>query len=335
MKKLMCFTVYVVMILNISAGFCFGDPESLFHVVIANVEKVSGGNSRISYEPVDLHLPSNKEECAYQKYKFNQDYPSHKGNYPSGATLQPQGSGSGKRAGKVPTEKNGLLNAKNPINVVSYNDKVFFYFQTDEHQKWLSSAVRILDSSGKVLASLNEDDDVAEIKVPSKAGKYYVELSRNDSGKPEYFYILMSMKATDVKPAYSARLAKEEAESAKAQQKQLDEIMSAEQAYMKKHGITKREDLTQKDMEAIAEELRRKKKGEYDADPSGTDIMSHLPEEYKAILLPYMKEHGISRIEDLTAEDWKNLAPELEKLQNEAGAANKATKSKATNKKRK
>ena len=326
MKKLMCFTVYVVMILNLSAGFCFGDNESLFHVVIANVEKVSGGNSRISYEPVDLHLPSNKEECAYQKYKFNQDHPSRKGTYPSGATLQPQGSGSGKRAGKVPTEKNGLLNAKNPINVVSYSDKVFFHFETDEHQKWLSSAVRILDSSGKVLASLKENDDVAEIKVPSKAGKYYVELSRNDSGKPEYFYILMIMKATDIKPAYSARLAKNEAESAKEQKEQFDKIMSAEQEYMKKHSIKKREDLTQKDMEAIVEEIRRKDMEEYKSQNPGQDMMKHMPEEYKAVFLPYMKKHGISSIEDLTIEDWKNLEPELQKLQNKAGVQNKKRK---------
>lgn len=125
MKKLMCFTVYVVMILNLSAGFCFGDNESLFHVVIANVEKVSGGNSRISYEPVDLHLPSNKEECAYQKYKFNQDHPSRKGTYPSGATLQPQGSGSGKRAGKVPTEKTGFLTLRIQLMLSATATKYF------------------------------------------------------------------------------------------------------------------------------------------------------------------------------------------------------------------
>lgn len=333
MRKLMCFIVCAVMILNLTAEFCFGDAEPLFHFIITNVEEISGGNNRINYKPVHLISQADKESRAYEKYKFNRDYPNRKGNYPSGATFEPKGSGSLKRASKIPTEKTGLINAKNPINVISYNDKIFFGFETEEHQKWFSSSVRILDSNGKVLASLNKDNDMAEIKVPSKAGKYYVELSRNDNGKPEYFYILMSMKATDVKPAYSARLAKNEAESAKSQQEEYDKIMSAEQAYMKKHGITKRQDLTQKDMEAIAEEIRRKNMEEYKAQNPGQDIMKHLPEEYKEIFLPYMKQHGISRFEDLTIEDWKNLEPELNKLQDKAKATNKNNKS--TNKKRK
>ena len=129
------------------------------------------------------------------------------------------------------------------------------------------------------------------------------------------------LKATDVKAERSAKYVEYENE----RQKEYDNYTSVEQAYMKKHGITNRESLTDKDMGAIADELRKKQFEENDVG-SSTDMMSALPEEYKKVLIPYMKKHGISSTKDLTTEDWMNLAPELKKLQN---------KSKGTNKKRK
>ena len=315
MKKLVYFIICAMTVLSLTPEFCYGDNPPLFHVVIASIEEITGGNSRISYTPVDFRTgASNKEAFAHLKYEYNQAHPSYKGNAAYGSILQPQGSGVRKPAAKIPTEKTGLLNAKNPINIISYSDNVFFAFDNEEHQMWLSSSVRILDNKGKVLASLNKYDDTAKIKVPSKAEKYYVELSKNDNGTSEYFYILLSIRATDIKPAYSARIAKQEADSAEQARKQYEEVLSVEQAYMKRQGIKSRENLTDSDIANIAEELRKK---QYEDDnDSGIDFneLSELPPEIRMVIEPYMKKHGITKMRDLTIQDWQTLQPELEKV---------------------
>ena len=299
--------------------------DSILHVYIANVEKMIGGNSRIKFAPIDMIKDNpDKASWAYMKYL---DYTQHPTTIGGGAMLRLQGAGVKKQSAKIPTEKTGLINPKNPIEIISYSDKVLFGFDMEYQGNY---TVKILDSKGKVLASTNKGTSIypnqnkgfAEIKVSPKAEKYYVEVTDGDKKPAEYYYIALTMKATDAKPERSAQYSQYEND----RQKELDKIMSAEQEYMKKHGIKKRKDLTQKDMEAIAEEIRRKKREEYDADPPDTDIMTALPEEYKAIFLPYMKKHGISRIEDLTIEDWKNLESELLKLQNKAGVKNKKRK---------
>ena len=324
MKKLVCFIVCAVIILNLVGECSFAGMDPIFHVYIANVEKMIGGNNRTSFTPVDtLKGYSDKEHFAYMKYVLYREYPNTIGE---GRTLKPQGSGVKKQANKIPTEKTGLINPKNPIDIVSYSDRVLFGFNMEYQGDYVA---KILDSKGKVLASVSEGTSIypnqnkgfAEVKVSSQADKYYIELINGDKEPTEYFYILLTMKATDVKAERSAKYVQIEND----RQKEYDNYTSVEQAYMKKHGITNRESLTDKDMGAIADELRKKQFEENDVG-SSTDMMSALPEEYKKVLIPYMKKHGISSTKDLTTEDWMNLAPELKKLQN---------KSKGTNKKRK
>ncbi len=230
--------------------------------------------------------------------------------------LKPQGSGVRKQAAKIPTEKTGLINPKNPVEIISYSDKVLFGFNQDYQGDY---SARLLDSKGRVLLSVS--NGFAEVKVSPKNEKYYLEVTNGDKKPREYFYVYLTMKATDIKPERSERYAQQE----KEQEKLYNDYMSVEQAYMKKHGITNREALTDKDMGAMADELRKKQFEDDDA-ASGTDIMSAMPEEYKAVLIPYMKKHGISSIKDLTTEDWTNLAPELEKLQKGHKATNKKRK---------
>lgn len=331
MKKLMCFTVCAVMILLIVSECSYAGMDPILHICIANVEKMTGGNSRIKFNPIDyLKEFEDKERWGDMKYIEYRQNPTTIGG---GAMLKLLGSGVKKQSAKIPTEKTGLINPKNPIEIISYSDKVLFGFDMDFHGSY---SARILDSKGKVLASIdkntsiNQNKGYAEIKVSPKAEKYYVEVTDGDKNPAEYYYIVLTMKATDIKAEPSASFIKQE--------KEAEKYMAFEQAYMKKHGITKREDLTQKDMEAMVEELRRKDREEYKAKNPGYDMLSHMPEEYKAIISPYMKEHGISSMEDLTIEDWQNLEAELVKLQNKAGAANKVKateKAKAKNKKRK
>lgn len=327
MKKFLCFTVLVMTVLTFTAGLCYGDPPELFHFAIGNVEKVFGGNSRIKYDPVDILKGMNKEEVAHKKFLYSQKSQQIMYVFPGPmvTVFEPQGSGSRKPAGKIPTEKTSLLNPKNPIDVTSYSDKVLFGFaNSTEFQTWSSSVVRVIDSKGKVLATLKKDGDSAKITVSPKPAKYYVELSRNDNGKSEYFYILLNMKATDVKPAYSAKIAKEDSERERAQKKEFDEYMSVEQDYMKKRGLKNRGDLTEDDMTNIVDEYGKKKKAEAG---DGTRIgfeaeMRALPPEMRAVLESYMKAHGISSIQDMTVRDWQALEPELKKVQNSSDTKN-------------
>ncbi len=327
MKKFLCFTVLVMTVLTFTAGLCYCDSLELFHFAIGNVEKVSGGNSRIKYDPVDIlkGMNMNKEEVAHNKFLYSQKSQQIVSPVPVVEAFEPQGSGSRKPAGKIPTAKTGLLNPKNPIDVTSYSDKVLFGFASStEFQTWSSSVVRVIDSKGKVLATLKKDGESAEITLSQKPAKYYVELSRNDKGKSEYFYILLNMKASDIQPAYSARVATEESERERAQKKEFDEYMSVEQDYMKKRGLKNRGDLTEDDMTNIVDEYGKKKKAEAG---DGTRIgfeaeMRALPPEMRAVLESYMKAHGISSIQDMTVRDWQALEPELKKVQNSSDTKN-------------
>ncbi len=308
MKKLMCFIVCTLIILNLMEECSFADlaVEPIFHIYIANVEKMIGGNNRTSFTPIDLlkDMPD-KEYWANMKYWFYKEDPAKIG---SGTMLKLQGSGVKKQTKNIPTEKTGLINPKNPVEIISYSDRVLFGFDDVYRGNYTA---KILDNKGRVLASVDKHTTIypykgfAEVKVSSKTDKYYIELTNGDKKPSEYFYILLTMKASDTKAERSAKYDR---------QKEYDDYISVEQAYMRKHGITSRESLTDKDMGAIADEIRKKKN---DAG-SGTDMMSALPEEYKKVLIPYMKKHGISSIKDLTTEDWMNLAPELEKLQNKS-----------------
>ncbi len=267
----------------------------------------------------------NKEEVAHNKFLYSQKSQQIVSPVPVVEAFEPQGSGSRKPAGKIPTAKTGLLNPKNPIDVTSYSDKVLFGFASStEFQTWSSSVVRVIDSKGKVLATLKKDGESAEITLSQKPAKYYVELSRNDKGKSEYFYILLNMKASDIQPAYSARVATEESERERAQKKEFDEYMSVEQDYMKKRGLKNRGDLTEDDMTNIVDEYGKKKKAEAG---DGTRIgfeaeMRALPPEMRAVLESYMKAHGISSIQDMTVRDWQALEPELKKVQNSSDTKN-------------
>ena len=313
MKKLMCFVVCSVMILNFTAGLTFAGMDSIFHVYIANVEKMVGGNSRIVFTPIDLRKDNpDKGHWAYMKYL---DYKEHPTSIGGGAMLRPQGAGVRKPSKKVPTEKTGLINPKNPIDIISYSDKVLFGFDMEYQGDYTA---KILDSKGKVLASVskgtsiypNQNKGFAEVNVSTKSEKYYVELCNNDSGRREYFYILLSMRATDVKAERSAKNIQYEND----RQKQYDDYMSVEQAYMKKHGITNRENLTEDDMINIAEEMRKRQFAEDNDSGTAIDELSAFPPEIRAVLEPYMKKHGIARVRDLTIKDWQALQPELDRV---------------------
>ena len=331
MKKLLCFTVCAVMVLLFVSECSYAGMDSILHVYIANVEKMTGGNSRIKFSPIDLRKDEpDKERWAYMKYLDYQQNPTTIGG---GAMLRLMGSGVKKQSAKIPTEKTGLINPKNPIEIISYSDKVLFGFDMEYHGDYTA---KILDSKGKVLASINKGTSIypnqnkgyAEIKVSPKAEKYYVEVTDGDKNPAEYYYIALTMKATDVKAERSEYYT----QYYNNLQNENDEYMSVMQAHMKKHGITNMESLTDKDKAAISDEYR-KKKNAGDDDKSWDNALRQMPEEQRAIFLPYMKKHGISSMKDLTTEDWMNLAPELEKLQDKAKVTDK--NSKPTKKKRK
>lgn len=307
MKKLLCFIMCLTAILTLTAGTsCADGPDPVLHVFIENIERITGGNNRISYAFNDMRNKLMDDEAwADYKFKVNQENPNMNGTVAWGTMLEPQGSGVNKPSNKVPTEKTGLLNAKSPIEVISYSDKVIFSFSMEYYSPKYSA--RILDAKGKVLASLREQKDTAEIRVSSKPAKYYLELCEKEKGKSKYFYILLNIKATDIKPASSARAAQAEEYT----RQDLAKITAVKEAYMRKHGIRNEDALTEKDWDAIAAELNAQSFADDDDDEEKGNLDT-MPPEIRRVFQNYMKKHGISDIKNFTMDDWKAIQPELE-----------------------
>ncbi len=76
MKKLMCLVICAVIFLNFTARYSFAGMDSIFHIVIANVEKLTGGNNRIVFNPIDYLSVSGKEQWAYLKYLAYKEDPT-------------------------------------------------------------------------------------------------------------------------------------------------------------------------------------------------------------------------------------------------------------------
>ena len=319
-RKLVCFIICLIAVLIFTAGIsCADGPDPVLHIFISNIEEMTGGNNKIAYSFNNMRGEMvDSEAWSDYKFKVNQENPGMNGTVSWGAMLQPKSSGQSKPSGKVPSEKTGLLNARSPIEVTSYSDKVIFSFARDYYSATYSA--KILDGKGKVLASLSKENDTAEIKVSSKPGKYYVEFCENEKGRNKYFYVLLNMKAADIKPARSARAAKAESYV----QGENDNIKAVTKAYMKKHGIKDEDSLTQKDWDAIAAELNARSYD--DDDDGGAANLDTMPPEIRRVFQNYMKKHGISDIKNFTMNDWEAIQPELEGTTRSLGTKKKKSR---------
>ena len=302
-KVLCCILSAVIMQMLLSCCAFADGPDPVLHVYISNVEEVLGGNSKVKYNQVDFRSKMQKKEYwADYKFKVNQEDSSRNGLIYWGSMIEPKGTGAKKPfAGKLPTEKNGLLNPKAPINITSYTDKLFISFSKEYYTSGYS--VRIIDDKGKIAASIKNENDNAEIALTSKARNYYAELCVN--GK-KYFYILLKMKATDTTPAPSSELAANE----ETTRTQAEEIEAVKRDYMRKKGIRNENALTEKDWENISAAMTSKQLTEEDDEGySGIDTM---PKELREVFEAYMKKHNIKSLNDFTQDDYQAVMNEIQ-----------------------
>ena len=174
------------MFLTFVAGYAFGDSGCF---TIANIETLSGGNKNlVDFRKSPYMEANNGQDYAYNVQKL------YNGRYISGvATIQisenEKGTFTSKPVAKnsVPKEKNALLNAKNPIVIVSNREKITIGGINEKENE--IDLVRIFDSKGKLLGETKNYDDFT-VKLSEAPQNYYIEARIYPQ---KYCYVLVRM----------------------------------------------------------------------------------------------------------------------------------------------
>ncbi|MBQ7169009.1 MAG: hypothetical protein IJR63_03810 [Synergistaceae bacterium] len=267
MKRVIVLAVTVLL----SCVSACADPMPGFYV--ANIRYISGGNR-------DAYV--NIEDSSTKDFKGGS------------VELQPMGRGAGRpvASGRVPTANDRLMNPSEPIEITANGNSVTFLF--DKYQ-YTGIKLRILDSRGKVLGSMPDEDSRFTLKVSAKPENYYVE--SEDGGR--YRYFLLSIKSgPEVKRNMPSNVDMESA------RRQLAVFQEIEQEYRRQHSIGEDEELSQSDMQKIYLTVQERLYGKETA---------RQQEIAQEITNAYMKRKGITDPNKLTQKDWENIAQEVAK----------------------
>ena len=158
--------------------------------------------------------------------------------------------------GKVPTIEDRLLNPGKPITVFvfgcgKYNElSLNLDFYQDNGYGRL--AMRVLDSTGKPLASVNNKNNpynkpaVVAVNMSQEPEVFYLELSDPIKQTNRYCYIALNVKVLDS----SSRMSREAIEAYTA-------LMNFKQKYAQEHNITDRGKLTIQDFTVIFDQVNQ------------------------------------------------------------------------------
>ena len=133
----------------------------------------------------------------------------------------------------IPKEKDGLLNLKNPVVIVSNHDSMVIWLEQQKYEDMYEYELRILDSKGNVIGEkVTYDNNKVSIKLSTKPQNYYVEFSwRPGNKKRQYCYTLLNMRNGGLKPELTAS--------------ELKFATSVIDDYMKRNGISSYDAITQ------------------------------------------------------------------------------------------
>ena len=213
-------------------------------------------------------------------------------------SVLPKGKMAAKRvnANTIPSAKNGLLNPRNPIEIITFGDNITlgFNFQIEE-----AYTARLLDSKGKELGGLKSSGSnhvSTKIAIPYD-GDYYLEFSSPFGRTREYCYILLKIAHDPVKPAedstVTGMIAQMRATGMKGEKVAED--------YKRRNGITDNDQLTETDKQAIAEEYTKAEMTRASASER-QHVMSQME-----VIGQYLKERGLASMAQLTEKDQKEL----------------------------
>lgn len=222
----------------------------------------------------------------------------------------------GKEAGEpvaknaIPTEEDGLLNPQDPIEIVTFDNRITLSFADPLMVE--QCEVKLIDSRGNVLGSLTGDDYAknqtpATINLPNGVADYYLEfydfyapLSING---PRYSYALLRI-TQDPTPAKADERLINKRTSAVSEGGIMDEMALGEKIageYMKEKGITDRNKLSDEDTQVIANRILE------------AQIAAAPREQQEAmrsqlqVINDYMKEKGIKNMAQLSQKDMKEI----------------------------
>ena len=217
---------------------------------------------------------------------------------PRSTFLLPKGRLAAKpaSANTVPSAKNGLLNPRDPIEIVTFGDSITLGF---DFQVVGDYTARLLDSKGREIGELEasgREDNSTEIAIHDD-GDYYLEFSDRIGKTRKYCYIFMKIAKDPIKPAEDTTITGAINQMRAAGMK--GEKIAGD--YMSRKGITDTDQLTEQDKQAIADEYT---KSEMASAPESQrqHVMSQME-----VIQQYMKERGIPSMAFLTEKDQKEL----------------------------
>ena len=303
MKKLLCSTVFIFTVIVFSAALTHADPPPLFH--ISNLRNISGGNDAA--------------KLIVRNVGYGNDLRGGR------AEIDILGGKAVKKPvnNKIPTAASGLINPRNPIVIIANGDKIIFSF---DDVQYVGHSIRILDSKGRVLASMPDKNSTFELRLSGQEKDYYVEVKDY-----LYFYVLIKAKSG------SAYVEPTETVTPYQQSPELERIYAKNdpiiEEYMRQHSIRDRSDLTQEDWKIISERFLAS------LTPSERALLNSQGDMVNNIVKSYMKEHSITDENKLTMQDWKVIQERIQKAENAQGSTTKQSSSPAskakTKKKRK
>lgn len=324
MKKVVMLLAALVLVSAI-AGMLYADTQEAIHIRVSGLVKFSGGSKNIGLTPQafdsreELRQLHSKyinhdiifdtmypvfDDKAWADIKYRTSRPVEERSMLEKFSAEtpvvhmfPEGKMPGKpiAAKSVPSAKNGLLNPRNPVKMMTFGNVLTLDF---EPQIPGTYQARLLDSKGKELARIKspespyDESEKITLSVPDGARNYYLELADLYPATKRYCYILLNVEADPVKPAEDPRvtayLARIEADN------QAGERMFRD--YMDRKGITDMEQLTEDDMFTMAKERLSPE------DPAQQQALSSIE-----IMQNYMKQHNISSSQELTEKDEKAI----------------------------
>lgn len=324
MKKVLCSIAVIFSIIVFSTNFAFADGD-LAAVLLTNIMKLTADDiDGINVSQFDL---TNSKYAATSQKAFEEDHEK----YPNVTVLNPKWSDKQVPKNSKPNQKYGLLNYGQPIEVVTYGNKLLFKY-------FLGDSFRILDSKGKqVFEYVAEKEDQGEhqinfeLECNSIPQNYYIEFGLKETvstGVPgigigpfsiplgnttkkqwEYCYLLLRVSASGREKQFFA--GSEDEKKAKEAEKDAQKRIDAIEGYLKN---TKGQELTEENYKNLTfDEIMKIQDPQY----GGTyniDI-KNMPDKQRKIYEAYMKKHGIKRFEDLTLNDMVAISEEAEKLE--------------------
>ena len=157
-------------------------------------------------------------KTAHDQDNYSYSYDANSGNYFVNEKIQvfPRHWVSKPVAeGRVPTEKDGLLNSGQPICILADGDTVTFHLDYDSYNGMGIHdrlSLRVFDANGKIIGTVTEKDNSEgkplNVKLPGKTQKYYIEIYDptipygSKKIEERYCYLLVEAERGKQKPQF-------------------------------------------------------------------------------------------------------------------------------------